>query len=130
MVAMIKLAVLGIIVTMFCVYFKGKQPEIAAVLALVCCITIFAVVLQKMDVIVQAMNQLQSYIKIKSDYMKILLKIIGITYVAEFSSGICKDAGYKAIGDQIELVGKLTIIAISMPIVLALIETINDFLTI
>ena len=61
-------------------------------------------------------------------YLTILLKIAGITYIAEFASGICRDAGYGAIGSQIEIFGKLSILAVSMPIVLALLETLQSFL--
>lgn len=60
--------------------------------------------------------------------MTTLLKITGITYIAEFASGLCKDAGYGAIGGQIEIFGKLSILAVSMPIVLALLETLKRLL--
>ena len=56
------------------------------------------------------------------------MKMIGIAYVAEFSSGICRDAGYGSIGTQIEIFGKLSILAVSMPVVLALLETMEGFL--
>lgn len=125
---MIKVAILGIITTLFCVYFKSKQAEISTMIALVCCIIVFTFAITKLEIIVEAMNQIQSYIKINNSYITILLKIVGITYVSEFSAGICKDAGYTAIAGQIQLVGKLSIIAISMPIVLALINTLNQFL--
>lgn len=127
---MIKIAVLGIIVSLFCVYFKSKQPEFSTAIAIVCCIIVFSFGITKLEVIIEAINTIQSYININNTYITILFKIIGITYVAEFSSGICKDAGYSAIANQIELVGKLSIIAISMPIVLALINTLNQFLSV
>lgn len=127
---MIKVALLGIIVVMFCVYFKSKQPEISTALALVCCIFIFSFGITKLEVVTTAIKKIQDYVKINNTYVLILFKIVGITYIAEFASGICKDAGYSAIASQIELVGKLSIIAISMPIVLALIDTINEFLTV
>lgn len=57
------------------------------------------------------------------------MKIIGITYIAEFASDICKDAGHAAIANQIQIFGKLSVLAVSMPIVLALLETINGFLS-
>lgn len=67
-------------------------------------------------------------IRINRIYLTTLLKIAGITYIAEFSSGICKDAGFGSIGSQIEIFGKLSILAVSMPIVLALLETLQSFL--
>ena len=48
---------------------------------------------------------------------------------AEFAAGICKDAGYGAVGTQIEIFGKLSVLAVSMPILLALIETLQVFLS-
>ena len=47
---------------------------------------------------------------------------------AQFSSGICKDAGYQAIAAQIEIFGKLAILVVGMPVLLALLETIQEFL--
>ena len=47
---------------------------------------------------------------------------------AEFASGICKDAGYGSLGTQIEIFAKLSILAVSMPILLALLETVKQFL--
>ena len=54
--------------------------------------------------------------------------MIGITYIAEFASGICKDTGYQTIAVQIEIFSKLTILAMGVPVLLALLETIQEFL--
>ena len=62
-------------------------------------------------------------------YLSVMLKMIGVTYIAEFSSGICRDAGYQTIAVQIEIFSKLTILALGMPVLLALLETIREFLS-
>ena len=54
--------------------------------------------------------------------------MIGITYIAEFASGICKDAGYGSLGSQIEIFGKLSILVTSMPVLLALFGTLERVL--
>ena len=54
--------------------------------------------------------------------------MIGITYVAEFASGICRDAGYGALGNQIQILGKLSVLGVSMPVFLALFETLERFM--
>ena len=51
--------------------------------------------------------------------------MVGITYIAEFASGICKDAGYQTIAGQIETFVKLTILALGMPVLTALLETVK-----
>ena len=60
--------------------------------------------------------------------MEVLIKMLGITYVAEFSAGICRDAGYQTVAAQIEIFAKIMILALSMPILLALLKTIRTFL--
>lgn len=74
------------------------------------------------------MEQVNQYIKIDTSYIATMLKMIGITYIAEFSSSVCKDAGYQTIAVQIEIFSKLTILALGMPVLLALLETIREFL--
>ena len=54
--------------------------------------------------------------------------MIGIAYLAEFASGICKDAGYSFLAGQIELAGKLTILTISLPVMLAVFDTLKSVL--
>ena len=71
---------------------------------------------------------MEQYIKIRPVYLVTLLKMTGITYGAEFASGICKDAGYGALAKQIEIFGKLTILAVSMPVLLALFGTLDQIL--
>ena len=66
-------------------------------------------------VIVNFMKELIEKLPIKSDYLGVILKMLGVTYVAEFASNICKDAGYQAIAGQIEMFAKLAIVALSVP---------------
>ena len=53
---------------------------------------------------------------------------MGITYISDFSANLCRDAGYLAIAGQIEFFGKISILTISTPIILALLDTIAGFL--
>jgi stage III sporulation protein AD len=88
---------------------------------------IFFYGLTKMSVILDAMRRIRELVQINPVYLTTLLKMTGVTYIAEFSAGICKDAGYGALAGQIEIFGKLSILALSMPIVLALLETLQGF---
>lgn len=119
----------GIIAVMLAVIFKKEREVFSVYINIMACIVILIWGLSKLEIIIDAINKLQSHIQINKSYVSILIKIIGITYVTEFSASICKDSGYHAIGEQIELVGKLSILAIGMPIMLALLDTILSFLT-
>jgi len=127
---MINIALIGITATLMAIMFKKGKEEYSLYISISACIIIILLGIGKLEVIIDAINKLQGYIQINKAYIGILIKIIGITYVTEFSASLCKDSGYHSIGEQIELVGKLTILAISMPIMLALLETLNNFLTV
>ena len=79
--------------------------------------------------ILDGLQKIQELIRINPVYLNTLLKMTGITYIAEFSSGICKDAGYGALGSQIEIFGKLSILAVNLPVILALLDTLQGLLT-
>ena len=69
------------------------------------------------------------YISMDQAYIGTLIKMLGITYISEFASGICKDAGYQTIASQVEIFGKLAVMVLSMPILMTLLNTIREFLT-
>lgn len=125
---MIKIAVLGIAAIILAIMFKKGKEEYSLLISIGACFLILLWGIGKLEVILDAIDRIQGYIQLNKAYVGILIKIVGITYVTEISSSLCKDSGYQAVGDQIELVGKLTILAISMPILLAILDTINSFL--
>lgn len=122
-------AVLGLAAVLLAVQLKGMKGEYGIYLVAGAGLVIFFYGISKLETIVETVKQVQAYIRINSIYLNTLMKMIGITYIAEFASGICKDAGYGSLGSQIEIFGKLSILAVSMPILLALMETVQGFLS-
>ena len=88
-------------------------------------ILIFSYICTQIKSIITAINTFANYINIDSTYITILIKMTGISYLAEFASSICKDLGYQSISSQIEVFARLTLFVISIPVVSALIETIG-----
>lgn len=119
------LAVAGILLA---VQFKNGKTEYGLYISLVLSIFIFLNIVSKVEVMVRAFRSIGEYIELDKTYVGTLIKMLGITYVAEFSSGICKDAGYQTIASQIQIFGKLTILVLSMPVLSALLNTIQEFL--
>ena len=65
---------------------------------------------------------------IDQDLFVILLKIIGVGYLVEFSAGICSDSGNTSIANKVVLAGKILIFLLSMPIIKNLFEMVMDLL--
>ena len=66
-------------------------------------------------------NVFKNY-NIKIDNFSLLLKIVGIAYICDFVSLICKDLDYESIGKKIEMSGKLIILVYSFNVILKFID--------
>lgn len=126
---MMQAGVIGVIGAVLAVQLKAGKAEYAVYVSIAASILLFSLIVGRLEIFVDAVGQISSYINLDSGYLQVLLKMIGITYIAEFSSGICRDAGYQTIAGQIEIFAKLTILALGMPVLTALLETIGEFLT-
>lgn len=124
----IRISIIGIASIAMAMMVKEIRPEYAVYLSLTAGVLILFFAVGKLSFLVENVQKIQEYIPIESAYITILMKMIGITYIGQFASGICKDAGYSAVAGQIELFGKLSVLAVSMPVVTALLETIYEFL--
>ncbi len=120
----IKIACLGLSAAMLGLFLKESHAPFAQMISLAACLLIIYYSLSRLSSVFTLLETLAGYLAEQKAYYKILLKIIGITYVADFSSNLCRDAGFGAVAGQIEIFGKISILAVSSPIILALLETV------
>ena len=123
---MLKTALLGILTIIIAMAMKQGKAEYATFVSFTGCILIAWIAVRILEGITGSLERLERLLHLDMEYVALLMKMIGVTYLSEFASSLCKDAGYSAVAGQIELVGKLTILTIGMPIVLALFELMVD----
>ncbi|MBQ2803218.1 MAG: stage III sporulation AC/AD family protein [Lachnospiraceae bacterium] len=126
MTEIIKVGMLGIVTVLIAIQFKAQKPEYSTYIGLAVGVLVFCYVVRQIEAVMSQLNFIQSYLGEAKEYLTILLKVIGITYICEFSAGICKDAGYHSISDQIEILGKLSVMFAGLPILFAVIEQIQS----
>jgi stage III sporulation protein AD len=124
----IKIAALALTGVILGLCLQQVRSPLAQMISLATCILIIFYSLSKLSSVFEMINMMSNYFSEQKDYFRILLKIIGITYISDFASNICRDAGNSAIAGQIEIFGKISILAISSPIILALLETVYGLL--
>ena len=125
----IQAAVLGITAVALAVQLKPLRQEYSVYLILATGLVIGFLSISRLELILDTVRAIGSQIRVKNIYLGTLLKMVGITYIAEFASGICRDAGFSALGTQVEMFGKLSILAVSAPVLQALLETLQVFLS-
>lgn len=120
---------IGIVSTMLVVLLRqSNKSEFALLVSLATGIVIFSMILNKLKYVVETLSQLIKSTNIEFAYFSIILKIIGIAYIVEFGSQISRDAGEEAIASKIELGGKVVMMVLAMPILLALMDLIIKIL--
>ena len=98
------------------------------IISIVTGVLIILYVLPQIKEVVLELKSLVDYAEIPDKYIKILLKVIGISYISIFSSEICKDFGQANISEKIKFSGKILIIFCSMPVILDLVGNILSIL--
>jgi len=104
---------------------KVMKAEYATYIGLAIGILIMAFGLKEFQSLAVQMTSLKKYFSGAESYLTILMKVIGITYICEFCAGVCKDAGYGSIADQIEILGKVSVILAGLPILIAVMQTLD-----
>ena len=126
---MLTIGVIGIVGVILAVWFKTIKPEYGIMISVVVCIFIFGYSLLRISDIIEIVDRLSGMTSISKDYIKILLKITGITFVSEISSDIAKDCGYLAVANQVQIFGKLTVLVVSLPVFTEPIYAVTSLLT-
>lgn len=125
----IKISMLGVCGVMLGFFLKNTRPEYASFISMGVGLIILGLAVGKLSYLFSALEKLKSALPLDGSCIAALVKMIGVTYIGQFSAGICKDAGFQAMGAQIELFCRLSVMALCMPVLLALMETIQGFLS-
>lgn len=124
----VKAAALGISAVLLALQFKQIKEEYGIYIGLAAGLAIFGLALSKVSVVAEGIEKAAAMMSVDSKYIRLLIKVAGISYICEFSSSLCRDSGYSSVAAQIEMAGRLSILVMSMPVVMALLDTINSFL--
>ncbi|MDW7674950.1 MAG: stage III sporulation protein AD [Bacillota bacterium] len=114
----------GLVATVLAVVVKRQKPEIALQLSLVAGIIIFLLLVDKIKMVIYVLEELSTKANVNIFYMTTVLKIVGIAYIAEFGSQVCRDAGESAIATKVEFAAKIIIMVVAIPIIVAILESV------
>lgn len=127
--SIIQIGVTGLICVILIISIRKENPQAAVLLSLAGGLLITFNAVGCLQIIITEIKELTRNIDVNFRYVSTVLKITGISYIAEFCSQLCIDAGESAIASKIELGAKIFIISASIPVVSGLVETVNLLLT-
>src|SRR5690625_2631735 len=122
--SIIQIILIGVISTLLIYLFISYLPTFAFLILIVTTLFIFFYIFEPLCEIIVLIQSLFNRFLLESNYLETLFQIVGIAYLTELGSQLTKDAGLNSIASKIELVGKISILYVSVPVLTAIIETI------
>ncbi|MDD3186221.1 MAG: SpoIIIAC/SpoIIIAD family protein [Anaerostipes sp.] len=125
---MMKAALFGLVVCLLSLNMKTIRNEYSFLIILIGGIVLSGLLIREIKTVMDVLLEIQSKSGVSSEFMKILFKLIGISFLGDFVSNICLDAGQKTIAKQVEMLSKLSILVVSLPILESLIHMIEKLM--
>ena len=122
------IALFGLVALFLILVIKEQRSDIAMLLSIVAGITLLVFAMSKMGDIITMLNNLIDKSGINKEFFYIIIKVIGISYIIEFTKNICIDCSQSALGSKIEIAGKVIIVTLSLPLISSLINSLTEII--
>ena len=109
-------------------FLKDKNSQLALLLMLAAGVLVFIFCIGQVGEIINFIKTMSNKAGIDSLYIGIVLKILAIAYLASFASEICKAAGAGSLASKVEFSGKIFILVLAIPILMAVLQSILQIL--
>ncbi|MCH3964153.1 MAG: stage III sporulation protein AD [Clostridium sp.] len=121
----IKIVMFAFIALFIVLMFKGKgRDDFAVYISITAGVLIFIFMFTKITAVIQFIQKLALKANIDFVYLTTVFKILAIAYIASFCSEICRDAGEGNLGTKVEFAGKILILGLAIPILMAVLQSI------
>lgn len=114
-------------VIMFLILGKHNK-ELALLLTIAVCCMITVVAGRFVEPVIEFLEQLQDVGQLNSEYLTVLLKVVGIGFLAEVAALVCADAENSTLGKTLQMLASCVILWLSIPLLNSLLELIQDIL--
>lgn len=123
-----KIVAVGVVCALVIVYLKGVNSELAVMATIASGVLILVFTVSYVSDFLTLIAKLSEYAQIGGVTTKIVLKVIAIGYLVEFSADLIEDMGLKSLSDKVVFAGKILILTISFPIIESLIKLVVELI--
>lgn len=120
----IHIALVAIVATVMLVIIREQRSEWGTVLRILIGAVLFLMVLHPLMDVISNITRVAALARVRGAYLGLLLKVIGIAYLTTFAAHFAYDAGETGTGWRVEVAGKIVILALALPLVVSITETI------
>lgn len=113
----------AIVLAMLLAFLRERYPSVAVQLVTVFIAGVLLMLIPSLGRIVGVFADLGRRAQVNVAYVDTVLRVIGVAYVASFGAQVCKDAKEEALGNVIELAGKVIIALLALPVLTGILDT-------
>lgn len=123
-----QIAAIGLCGVVISSMVKGYKPEFATYVIIATVMVLFLMIISKLTIVFEFLGEIYNQIGYGKNFFPIILKVLAVAYIADFTAQICKDSGETAIAGKVELAGKVMIFYLAIPVMMSVMELINKML--
>ncbi|MDI3279780.1 MAG: stage III sporulation protein AD [Bacillota bacterium] len=124
----VRLAGIGLIAAVLALLLRAERPELAIQVSIAAGALLLLLTVGRLVEVLELLLSLVRRAGLDLFYLNTVLKIIGVGYLVGFAAQICRDAGERAVAEKLELAGKVAIMALALPILLAVVDAVTRIL--
>ena len=124
----LKIVGIGLVTCIATIIIKPIRSDFATFIGIAGGLIIILMIINYLTGIFNAIQGIIGATGVNSNLYNLLIKIIAIGYLIEFTSGICSDTGNQSLGDKVLLGGKIVILVMALPIITNILQIIMDIL--
>ncbi len=96
---------------------KSTKPELAFAVTVAGSVILLLFVFETFRDTLSIFSEIAEKTGIESSLVKVILKMVGIGYLVEFSAGILNDFGQNSLADKLVFCGKIVVLVLAVPII-------------
>lgn len=112
-----KVIFIALIVLILGIIISNFNSEYKVYITVVFGMVVIFMLFSELKIYIEEIIVLFNKYEIKTEYFSTILKIVGIAYISDFISLLCKDLNYESVGKKVEIAGKLVILIYSVDII-------------
>lgn len=124
----LKIVALALTGVLLAALMKSVNKEISIYIILATVIILFLTIIGRLADIFLFLEGIYDNVTYGRTFFPVILKVLAVAYITDFTAQLCKDAGEATIGSKVELAGKVIIFYLAMPILTAILELIGSLL--
>ena len=128
MMEILRIAALALCAVILIVLVKNYKPEFGIYVAIGCSVLILYSLADSLKYALSYLSDLYGRLQYGKDYFPIIIKVLAIAYITEFTAQLCRDSGESSIASKVELAGKIIIFCVAIPVFISILNLIEKLL--